>query len=221
MQLSDRDAFFDALTTVAEAFDKKLSPQLMALYFEVLTDYSLEVLQVAMAQAMTSCRFFPKPVELIELMDGRPEEHAEQAWTQVYAALNSAGTYRSLSCADAVTAETIRVIWRSWPEAATLPRPESDDGPMYQVTHKEFLAAYQRLARRQHDGERFEPYLQGRLEADNSPDKLAAYHQGELVTYLPRTGRPEARPLALLCPTHPLVALAPAQARGLLPPEEA
>jgi hypothetical protein len=216
MQLDDRDAFFEALTTLAETFDKKISPQLMALYFEVLTDYSLEVLQVAMGQAMTMLRWFPKPVELIELMDGRPEEHAEQAWTQVYAALNSAGTYRSLYCADAVTAETIRLIWRSWPEAATLPRPESDDGPMYQVTHKEFLAAYQRLERRQRDGERFEPYLQGRLEADNSPDKLAAYRQGELVTYLPRTGRPEARPLAQVLPAHPLVALATSETKGLV-----
>jgi hypothetical protein len=151
--------FAEALTVLAEVFEKKLSPQLVALYFEALAHYEWELIEMALGRAVTACRFFPRPVELIEQIEGTPEERlaeAEQAWRQFYAALNEAGTYRSLYCEDTVLAETIRLVFRSWPEASHLPRPESDDGPIYQVHHKEFVAAYQRL--RAAMAERQRPY---------------------------------------------------------------
>lgn len=220
MTLSDKPRFVQLMAVLGETFAKDVSPTLAGIYFKAFEQWPLARFEKAVDRAVVILKFFPKPVELIELMDGTPSDHtaqAEDAWRQLWKAL-SHGTYRSLFCEDRVLAETVRQLFGDWPAVGMLPRPESDEGPMYRVRQKEFVTAYTRLLTRHLS---YQPYLVGRTEADNDTKALAAYGQGQLVTYLPRTGEPEPVELRALMPDHPLVALIEAQEqRALLSGQE-
>jgi hypothetical protein len=220
MKPTDETTFVQLMAVLGETFGKEVSPSLASIYFRAFEAWGLDAFEKAVNKAVVSLKFFPKPVEIIELIEGNAADHitlAEQAWHQLWQALDRSGTYRSLFCEDRVLAETIRRMFGDWPAAGMLPRPESDQGPMYQVRHKEFVATYARLLKTR---EAFEPYLMGRTESENDAGALAAFGQGQLVTYLPRTGGPESVELRALMPDHPLVALLEAQDRKALPSGE-
>jgi hypothetical protein len=69
------------------------------------------------------------------------------------------------------------------------------------------VSTYRDLARQRKRGD---PYLVGKFEAENLAT-MASWTHGlpaePLVTYLPKHGDPEPRPLRALFPQHPLVAL--------------
>lgn len=216
MLASDKARFVQLMAVLGETFGKDVSPTLASIYFKAFTAWDLDTFEAAVTKAVVTLRFFPKPAELIELIEGTATDHtamAEQAWYQLWRALGHAGTYRSLFCEDRVLAETIRRLFGDWPATGMMPRAESNDGPMYQVRHKEFVATYVRLLKAR---EPYEPYLIGRTESENDVRALAAFGQGHQVTYLPRSGAPEPIELRALMPDHPLVALMEAQERKAL-----
>jgi hypothetical protein len=100
--------FAGLMALLAEVFGKELNPQLVEIYFRALADFSIERIAAAVEEAVRRLRFFPKPAELIELMEGSPDDQAEHAWGQFWLALTRIGTYRSLYCEDDVLAEVIR-----------------------------------------------------------------------------------------------------------------
>lgn len=217
MHETHRTDFADAMTILAEALDVELTVRRMETYWTVLNRFEWPAVERALHAALERKWFkFPQPGELIELIEGTPTERqdeAESAWRQLWKALDH-GTYRSLFCEDRVLAETIRDLFGGWPQAGELPRADSDQGPMYQVRHKEFLAAYANLRRQ---GHAYDPYLPGRIERDNTAEQLAAFGQGAMITYLPRRGTADAIELRALLPDHPLAVLTAAQARQALP----
>lgn len=161
----DREAFAGLMAALAETHNEALTPQRLEIYFRVLADWPIEVVAAAVDAAIRRLKFFPKPAELIELIEGSPEDRAEHAWQQFLVAVARCGTYRSLYCEDVVLAETIRRVYGSWADAGHVPRPEYD-APGHQVHHKNFVSAYRNLARHP---ERWDPHLVGIIEATTSP----------------------------------------------------
>jgi hypothetical protein len=202
----DIEAFAGLMAILAELFGKDLNAQLVEIYFRALADFPIERIASAVDEAVRRLKFFPKPAELIELMEGFPDDQAEHAWGQFWLALTRGGTYRSLFCEDVVLAETIRRIYGSWAEAGNIPRPEYDP-PGHQIHHKNFVSTYRDLVRRPQP---WDPYLIGRTEAANLAT-ISTWTRGipaePLVTYLPVHGDPEPRPLRALSPQHPLIAI--------------
>lgn len=216
MKPEDARHFAQLMAVLGETFSKDVSPKLIDIYFKAFERWPIEAFEQAVNQAVMTCKFFPKPVELIELLEGTPDdqrERGELAWRQLWKAL-ACGTYRSLFCEDRVLAETVRQVIGGWMEAGMLPRPESEQGPMYRARQKEFVAAYVSLAKR---GGSFDPYLIGRTEAENSPPNLVEFGMGTAVTYLPLQGEPDAVELAVLLPDHPIAQLQAARERRALP----
>jgi hypothetical protein len=213
----DFDRFSEALIVLAEAFDVRLSAARINLYFEGLSDRGWPAVETAFGQALRTCKFFPKIAELRELAaGGSHEDQAEHAWSQFWLVLQRFGTYRSLYCEDPVLAETVRRLYGSWADAGNIPRIEADSAA-HQVHHKNFVTTYGDLARHPQP---YDPYLVGQIEATNLAT-LAYWERGmplePEVTYLPRQGNPESRPLRVLQPDHVLVRLLDQAMQPVLP----
>jgi hypothetical protein len=202
----DIEAFAGLMAILAEVFGKDLNPQLVEIYFRALAEWPIECIAAAVDEAVRRLKFFPKPAELIELIEGSPDDQAEHAWQQFWVALTRSGTYQSLYCEDVVLAEVIRRLYGSWSDAWNIPRPEHDP-PGHQIHHRNFVSAYRDLSRQR---QQWEPYLMGRTEATNLAT-MSTWTHGvpiePLVNYLPKNGDPEPRPLRALSPQHPLIAL--------------
>lgn len=97
---ADRQAFGEALGTVAEIFGETLSSTRLEGYFLSLSEFEFSAVSHAIAIAMKSCKFFPRPAELIEVIQGSVEDQAELAWRRFLEALEGVGTYRTVDFDD-------------------------------------------------------------------------------------------------------------------------
>ncbi len=80
----DRAEFMKAFLTMGMAIErKKPNDETIKLYFHLLADYDLEDVLKALMQTAVSCRFFPKPVEIIEHISGSQDEKALLAWERL------------------------------------------------------------------------------------------------------------------------------------------
>jgi hypothetical protein len=202
----DLEAFAGLMALLAEVFDKDLNAQRVEIYFRALATWPIEQIAAAVDEAVRRLKFFPKPAELIELLEGSPDDQAEHAWGQFWLALTRGGTYRSLYCEDDVLAEVIRRQFGTWADAWNIPRPEYDP-PGHQIHRKNFVSMYRDLVRQRR---RWDPYLMGQTEATNLATMSTWTHGVPIepeVTYLPKVGDPEPRLLRAISPQHPLIAL--------------
>ena len=68
----------------------------LKIYQEALRAYSDSQIESAIGVALKSLRFFPKPVELIELIEGKKEEQSALAWEALLDTMQRIGVYRSV-----------------------------------------------------------------------------------------------------------------------------
>ena len=114
---SDYTKFTALFTGLCELFDKKYSQALMSIYTEALGTYDIEQLEYAIKQAAVSCRFFPKPVELIEFISGGKTAIQDRAVSQGAAVLTTVkrvGSYVSVMFHDPVTTAVISASFGGW-----------------------------------------------------------------------------------------------------------
>lgn len=185
MTKEHRPEFLRRLVALGEIFDKKLSPQQQALYFEALADLPMDAVVLAMNQATKLCQFFPRPVELRQFALGDSEDHAELAWVTFRKAMKQTGSYASLLVEDAALGEAIVAMFGSWPQACVAElSPE-----MWASKRKEFARVYRVMCNRQLDGTR---YLAGICEQTNAGRKDWMAHVP--VHALERSGNVRALP---------------------------
>lgn len=161
MDTADNAAFRQRLIGLAEVFDVKLSPQRVALYFEALRDLEFGAVVDALNQAVRIAKFFPRPAEIRTLALGDTEDRAESAWISFRQAMTRAGSYASLSVADAALGETILAMFGSWPAACAQELSQE----MWSSKRKEFGRVYRVLCQRHLEGSR---YLTGICEQQNT-----------------------------------------------------
>lgn len=143
---SDDIVFAGHLAGLAEALAAPLSQAQITAYFGALRKYELESVVRAINEALITLRWFPKPVELIDLIEGAPSEQSLQAWHLVTDAIQRGGYYSSLYTDNPLIAFAIRRTFTSWMEAANeLPAASS---PTYTSLSKRFMAAFD-LAKKQ------------------------------------------------------------------------
>lgn len=143
MQAEQMRHFTKSLTTLAELYDKKLTANVIELYFGALSDLSLEDVTEACKRAALSLKFFPKPVELRELVAGTAQDQADAAWGLLFGALEKgAGQYHSCFVEDGALAGAIVRCWGGMIEAFRVLSGLGADEPMYASNRNAFRAAY-------------------------------------------------------------------------------
>ena len=78
--MKNEDQFKSNLVAVGEVFSKEVSPALAKIYWRSLSQFTDNQVQAAFDRAVTNLKFFPKPAELIELIEGTRTEQAHGAW---------------------------------------------------------------------------------------------------------------------------------------------
>lgn len=170
MRDEDRGAFAELLLGIGETYGEPVSDARMEIYFRALDDLSLNRVREAANHHVRSSRFFPKPAELREAVDGSFEDAAEIAWTNVRAIVRKYGYWAkpsSIQWPDAVTEHAAMKLYGDW-KALCEHLPAS--GPEMLGTAKLFKGHYAAVSR-QAQREALPP---GREEAKAILDGLKA-----------------------------------------------
>lgn len=167
MTPQDAPKFIAQLTAMAEVYDAKCSDAKQTIYFEALSDIDLPGVLQAMAQAVRTCRFMPRPSELRDLALGSQQEAAGAAWSDLLGEIRRVGYCGTPNLPTAVL-EAVGAIWGSWARLCeTLPAP----GPELMGWEKRFEQTYAVTLRRQQWLEAGQSLLEQRA-------KLGPGHEG-------------------------------------------
>ncbi len=79
------------LLILAETLKTDINDRLAETYWMIFKNYPDDALNQAINYAMKTCIFFPKPVELIELIEGSPSDKSLAAWNLTLKAIRSIG----------------------------------------------------------------------------------------------------------------------------------
>lgn len=139
MTEADRPAFARALFVLGETFNESISDLRAEGYFDALRDFELEQATAAMREALRTCKFFPKPVELREMVDGDADTNADQGWAEVIREVRRVGYTGVPRFNDQAALAAVRDVWGSWSRLCeTLP----GEGPELVGWVKQFKSAY-------------------------------------------------------------------------------
>lgn len=108
MNDNDKKRFGVALAALAQCYEKELSLNLQKIYWLVIRDeMSIDQFEAATFAAMRQLQWFPKPAELIKLVEGNLDDIALEAWATLVKAIDEHGGYKSIKFKDQVLAATI------------------------------------------------------------------------------------------------------------------
>jgi hypothetical protein len=144
MRTEDFSKFEALMTTLSELYDKSPSEAALKMYAIALKDFSIEEITRGVERAITELKWFPKPAELLELMQGSATDRSEQAWEILWNAYLKAGYWDSVLFQDGAIARTVQIVFGGWvifSEAMKETSPE-----MIQAKRKQFIATYRREA---------------------------------------------------------------------------
>lgn len=136
--MQDTERFSEGMLVLGEAFGIEISNLKLKAYAQALSDFSDEQVEFAMVQALKSCRFFPKPVELMELIEGKKQDHAELAWGKLLDAMGRIGRYQSVLFEDPKIAKVVQLMG-AWQKIC-----ESEE-KVLQFVRKDFVSIYASL----------------------------------------------------------------------------
>src|SRR5262249_12841596 len=126
MTNDDFPGFKAVLGALAEVYDAPISAERALLYFGALSAHDLETVGAAVQAHIKRSKFFPKPAELIELIEGDPEDKAVRAWQHAMLTACRArfGQYVDLGDSIAHAAVELAGGWaRVWSVAGTDSHP--------------------------------------------------------------------------------------------------
>lgn len=116
--MQDRMEFVKKLSALAETLGAKMSEAKLWIYEQALRRFSDEQIRAAISAAASTLTFFPKPVELIELIEGKREEQSTLAWEVLLNAMQHVGAYQSVEFEDGRIARAVRLLG-GWQKACS------------------------------------------------------------------------------------------------------
>ena len=112
--MKNRNNFSKFITIISEMFEKTLSKIITEVYWKALEPFSDEQCEKAFNEIVLSSRFFPKPVDIIEAIQGAQGNKSVIAWIKVIKAVRRIGAYQSVKFDDPVIHSVIEVMG-GWP----------------------------------------------------------------------------------------------------------
>jgi hypothetical protein len=98
--MKDKKKFKAMMMSIGEIFDKEISQTLLEVYWRVFEPFSDVEASRALNQAISTCKFFPKPADLIDILTIKPADKAALAWVEVEKAVRHIGNYQSVKFVD-------------------------------------------------------------------------------------------------------------------------
>ena len=108
--MEDKKRFIGNLMGLAEILGTELSELKADFYWKTLSPYSDDAVETVIISAARTLKFFPKPVELIELIEGKTGDRALLAWEQLLGAIKSHGSYASVVFGDGKIAQSVELM---------------------------------------------------------------------------------------------------------------
>lgn len=102
----DRESFAALLLGLGETYGESVSPARMEIYFAALSDLDLDEIRAAANVHVRMSKFFPRPAELREAIQGAADDRADLAWMAVLRLVRRIGYYS-------------KPTDRDWPDEAT------------------------------------------------------------------------------------------------------
>lgn len=175
MNAEDRVEFAKLMATIAAAYSRELTDQLVGIYFKVLIDFGIEDIKFALTSILRSSRFFPKPCEIIELIQPQEtdESRADKAWTLLLKGIKEHGYYDSVQFDDEVIHSCIRAMggWQT----------VSDRSPDTWM-HKDFVNFYKSFQ----NAPSYPTHIAGFLEVKGGRYSIAKIESGTSTQYHPK-----------------------------------
>jgi hypothetical protein len=118
--MKDRRLFAEYMTLLGETFSREISTLLIEAYWQALKKYSDEECKLAFDMAVSNCKFFPKPVEIIDFIKfgeaggANLDDIAYVEADKVIRAVAEIGQYQSVTFDDPVTMAVIKQGWGGW-----------------------------------------------------------------------------------------------------------
>jgi hypothetical protein len=102
----EKKVLFQSLQGLAAVFETEKQPEVIKLYVEALSDNTLKENLAAIKWAMVNCKFFPKPVELIEQINPKgTREDADHLAGRAIKAITEFGSYRAREAKESMGSE--------------------------------------------------------------------------------------------------------------------
>lgn len=138
--MQDHERFLRNMLGLLEVFrEPEMSEFRILAYKSALEPFTDKQIERAILEAARTKKFFPKPVELVELIQGNGEDKALTAWEQLQQAVSRAGAYQSVLFEDPKIARVIKILG-GWETVCLWPMDEM------QFRRHEFLQAYKGLS---------------------------------------------------------------------------
>jgi hypothetical protein len=108
--MRNRMKFVEMITGLAEALGSEMSVAKLSIYENSLKRFTDEQIQSAINLAASTFKFFPKPRELIELIEGKKEDQATLAWEALLDTMKHVGAYQSVLFEDGRIARAVNLM---------------------------------------------------------------------------------------------------------------
>jgi len=138
--MKDEIKFKEFMAGIGIIFDKDISDNIASIYWNILEPFPDEDCEKAFNQIIATCKFFPKPVEFLEILRGRSEDDSTRAWILVDEAMRKHGNYSSLDFGEPKIHRIVEMLG-GWDYLGTL--TEED----WKSKRKEFESLYQAIKR--------------------------------------------------------------------------
>jgi hypothetical protein len=158
------EQFVKYMISLGEIFSKEITGTLLQFYWMVLKDFCEEEIKSAFNRATLTLKFFPKPAELLEIIQGNQNDKAMIAWEKVFNAIGRIGPYQSVVFDDPVIHSTIELMG-GWIELGNITTDE------IKWKQKEFEKIYLVMVRKKKHPE----HLAGIGEKENFKKGLHQY----------------------------------------------
>lgn len=163
MKASDRKRFSACLLGCAEAYGKGVSEFALEIWWQALREIEIESIELAFLRHLRSPdvgQFFPKPADIIRMVEGTSLDASMLAWTKIDFALRTIGPYQSI-CFDDALIHRVVADMGGWIEFAK--KTESE----WPFVGNEFRARYKGYRMRGETPE-YPRHLLGLDEAENT-----------------------------------------------------
>lgn len=140
---TDIERFANAFGTLCEVFEKQSSPIIVKAYFKAMENFDIGQVEKAIWESISTCKFFPKPIELITIIGGgepKSEDTATAQVNEIMRQVRDLGSYRTPTFSDPVTESLMKSRW-SWQAVCAMTQTE------HKWFAKEFIDAYQSFER--------------------------------------------------------------------------